>query len=119
MGEVKDMLKEFIECPGALVAVLSGEIDQYGAAYLRSKIDVETELSGKKNLVLDLSEVSFMDSAGIGLIIGRAKNLSPIGGRVALAGAEKKLKRILELGGVTRLCPLYPNYRKAVEDMMK
>ncbi len=113
------MLKEFIECPDALVAVLGGEIDQYGAAWLRSKLDVETELSGRKNLVLDLSAVSFMDSAGIGLIIGRGKRLASAGGRLALAGAGGKLRKILELSGVTRLYPLYPNYRSAVEDMMK
>ena len=113
------MLKEFIECPGALVAVLSGEIDQYGAAYLRSKIDVEAELSGVKNLVLDLSRVSFMDSAGLGLIIGRKKNMEAVGGSIALAGAKGKLKKILELSGVMRLCRLYPDYRAAVEDMIR
>ncbi len=113
------MLKEFIDCGNALVAVIGGEIDQYSAAYLRSKIDVEFELSGKQNLVLDLSDVGFMDSAGIGLIIGRAKNISALGGRIALAGAETKLKKILELGGVRRIAALYPDYRTAVEDMMR
>ena len=113
------MLKEFIECPNALVAVLGGEIDQYSAAYLRSKIDIETELSDKRNLVLDLTNVSFMDSAGIGLIIGRAKNLASIGGRVAIAGAGNGLRKILELSGVTRFACVYPDYRTAAEDMRR
>lgn len=113
------MLKEFIECGNALVAVIGGEIDQYSSAYLRNKIDIEFELSEKKNLVLDLTDVSFMDSAGIGLIIGRAKNLSSLGGRAAIAGAGKTLKKILTLSGVTRLVTVYPDYRTAVEDMMK
>lgn len=113
------MLKEFIECPGALVAVLAGEIDQYGAAYLKNKIDVEAELCGARNLVFDLSGVSFMDSAGIGLIIGRAKRLASVGGRVAVSGAGKRLTKILELGGAPRLCRFYPDYRKAVEDMIR
>ncbi|MGN1098111.1 MAG: anti-sigma factor antagonist [Clostridia bacterium] len=113
------MLKEFIECGNTLVAVLSGEIDQYSAAYLRSKIDIEFELSNKKNLVLELSEVGFMDSAGIGLIIGRYKNLTSLGGKTALAAAGPKLKKILELSGVTKLVKIYPDYRSAVEELMR
>ncbi len=113
------MLKEFIECGNALVAVLSGEIDQYCAAYIRNKIDIELELSPMKNLVIDLSKVDFMDSAGIGLIIGRKKNTEAMGGKIALAGADKKLMRILDLSGITRFIGVYSDYRKAVEAMMK
>lgn len=113
------MIKEFIECANALVAVMSGEIDQYSAAYLRGKLDIEFELSGKKNLVLDLTDVSFMDSAGIGLIIGRYKNVASRGGRVAVAAEGNKLKKIMELSGVTKLVKIYPSYRSAVEGMMK
>lgn len=113
------MLKEFIECGNALVAVLGGEIDQYGAAYMRNKIDIEFELSAMKNLVFDLSGVEFMDSAGIGLIIGRKKNAEALGGKIAIAAADKKLMRILDLSGITRVVPVYPDYRKAVEAMLK
>lgn len=113
------MLKEFIDCGNALVAVLSGEIDQRTTAYLRSKIDVEFELSGKKYLVLDLTDVSFMDSAGIGLIIGRWKKASALGGGAALAVSGQKLKKILELSGIGKIIGMYPNYRRAVEEFMK
>ena len=95
------MLKEFIDCGTALVAV------------------VEFELSGKRDLVLDLTDVSFMDSAGIGLIIGRWKNVNSIGGKTAVAGCGQKLKKIIELGGVGRLMGLYPDYRSAVKEFMK
>lgn len=113
------MLKEFIECGNALVAVLNGDIDQYGAAYMRSKIDIEFELSSMKNLVFDLSGVEFMDSAGIGLITGRKKNAEALGGKIAIAGADKKLMRILDLSGITGFVPVYSDYRKAVEAMLK
>ena len=113
------MLKEFIDCGNALVAVLDGEIDQSVTAGLKNKIDIELELSRKRNLVLDLTGVSFMDSAGIGLIIGRWKNVTSMGGGLALAAAGDKLKKILELGGVTRLVRIYPNYRRAVEEFMR
>ncbi len=112
------MIKEFIDCGNTLVAVLSGEIDQYSAAYLRSKIDIEFELCRKKNLVLDLTEVTFMDSAGIGLIIGRSKNLASMGGGFALAASDPKLKRIIGLSGVTKMVGLFPNYRSAVEGLV-
>lgn len=113
------MLKEFIDCGTALVAVLEGEIDQSVAAALKSRIDIEFELSRKRDLVLDLTNVNFMDSAGIGLIIGRWKKASAMGGGVALAAAGDKLRKILELGGVTRLVRIYPNYRRAVEEFMR
>ena len=113
------MLKEFIDCGGTLVAVLDGEIDQSVAAELKNKIDIEFELSRKRNLVLDLTRVSFMDSAGIGLIIVRWKKVSSMGGGVSLAAVGDKLKKILELGGVTRLVRIYPNYRRAAEEFMR
>lgn len=113
------MLKEFIECGNALVAVLGGEIDQHSAESIRQRIDVEFELNSKRNLVIDLSDVSFMDSAGIGLIIGRSKLVSAVGGKVALAGAGNKLKKILDLSGVRMLVKSYPDYRTAVEDMLR
>ncbi len=113
------MLKEFIDCGRALVAVLEGEIDQRSASALRERIDIEYELNGKPHLVLDLTGVTFMDSAGIGLIIGRWKNVASAGGKLALAATGRKLIKILELGGVTRLVKICPNYRKAVEECLR
>lgn len=113
------MLKEFIDCGEVLVAVLDGEIDQRSASALREKIDIELELSRKRNLVMDLTGVTFMDSAGIGLIIGRWKTVTSLGGKLTLAANEKKIKKILELGGAARLVSVWPDYRRAVEECLR
>lgn len=60
---------------GALIASLSGEIDHYAAADMRREIDSAMERSRLKDLVLDYSGVSFMDSSGIGLVMGRYQNV--------------------------------------------
>ena len=56
-----------------LVAKLDGEIDQSNATEIREKIDREISLNNMKNLVLDFDKVTFMDSSGIGMLIGSAE----------------------------------------------
>ena len=109
------MAKQFTTYKNAAAVFLSGELDQYAAADLKSKIDVEIEASGKKNLIIDLSEVSFMDSSGIGLIIGRYKMLRPLGGSVAVCGANESVRRVIELSGLERLIPYYDTAEEAAK----
>ena len=101
------MLKEVKKMKNAVAVYLDGELDQYAAAELKSKIDVEAELSGKKNLIIDLTDVSLMDSSGIGLIIGRYKTLAPLGGFVALSGGNDGVKRVIKLSGIEKIIQTY------------
>ena len=65
-----------------LTALLSGEIDHHWAAILREKIDERAAAAAPAILILDFSAVTFMDSSGIGLILGRHKLVSALGGVV-------------------------------------
>lgn len=87
----------------ALVVKIRGEIDSQSAARLRRKIDIEYDCANVRNMVFDLSEVNFMDSSGIGLIIGRYKRVSALGGVIKLKGANKTVRRIIELSGLGRI----------------
>lgn len=83
-----------------LTALLSGEIDHHGAAQLRETIDGRVAAAQPAILVLDFSAVTFMDSAGIGLILGRHKLVSAMGGVVVVQKAPKDIRRTLSVAGI-------------------
>ena len=101
------MTREFHIGKNALIFHLHGEIDQYAAAELKEKMDIEFESSHKRNLIIDLKNVALMDSSGIGLIVGRYKLVSSIGGELAVCNASDTVKKMLELGGITKIIKHY------------
>jgi stage II sporulation protein AA (anti-sigma F factor antagonist) len=91
---------------GIIEAFLSGDIDHKNAAAIRYDIDFAIERHKPKTLVLDFSKVEFMDSSGIGLIMGRFKKLSLIGGRLVVAGASGTIKKVMKIAGIEKLAEL-------------
>ena len=87
----------------ALVARVTGEIDHHAARRLRETIDMEVFRTLPSILTLDLSEVGFMDSAGLGLILGRLNLMTGRRGVLRLSGLRPAVARILSLAGVERL----------------
>ena len=93
-----------IELKNSVMTVwLSGEIDHHAAGRVREEIDNAAENVRPKQLRLDFSEVPFMDSSGIGLILGRVRRASLWGGRVSLTGLSPQLKKMAELSGAASL----------------
>ncbi len=88
---------------GALIARLYGEIDHHIAPKLRSQIDLKCESLRPARLVLDFKAVSFMDSSGIGLIMGRYRCISLLGGRMEIVNIPPTLKKIITLSGIESL----------------
>ena len=86
-----------------LVATLSGEIDHHVADGIRKDIDDEMQLYEVKNLVFDFSDVTFMDSSGIGVVLGRYKKVRSMGGTVVIKGAGSLVRQILEMSGIFSL----------------
>ncbi len=86
-----------------LTAFLSGEIDHHSAAEMRLFIDGELERSTPKILVFDFSGVEFMDSSGIGLVLGRIRVISGWGGKAAIENPKPVIRKMLSLGGLERL----------------
>ncbi len=91
-----------------LVVALSGEVDVSVTDSLREDVDRALVNFGTGNILFDLSGVEFMDSAGLGVILGRYKKLRGQGGNVYLAGAKPQVKKVLELSGLLRLMEEYP-----------
>lgn len=86
-----------------LTAHLSGELDHHTAAVIRKKIDSKAEALRPKTLTLDYQNVQFMDSSGIGLIMGRYRQMSLIGGTVEVKNVPPHLKRMFSLSGIDTL----------------
>ena len=81
---------------------LDGELDHHTAKGVRAELEALIESPRVKRLVLDLSGLTFMDSSGIGFILGRYKLAREYGGRVVVAGTGKKTRTILEMAGLAR-----------------
>jgi len=86
-----------------LCVALTGEIDHHTAAPLRAGIDEEILRYLPRRLILDFSGVTFMDSSGIGLVMGRYRLLEPFGGTVELANVPAPLKKVMSVAGLARL----------------
>lgn len=93
----------FKEKDGILTASVSGELDHCLAVSVRERIDAEFYKRLPSELLLDLSGVSFMDSSGLGLIMGRYNACKSCGKSFALTGADERALRILALAGLDRL----------------
>lgn len=86
-----------------LKAKIRGEIDHHTAAKIRTSIDGNIQKFMPKQLWLDFSGVRFMDSSGIGLIMGRYKQMSLIGGTLQIVNIPPHLQRIINLSGINTL----------------
>ena len=82
---------------------LSGEIDHHSAATVRECIDREMMKYRPKILTLDLGDVSFMDSSGLGLVLGRSALGEDIGTRIRLCSVNARIMKMLVLAGVDRI----------------
>ncbi|MDO7786438.1 anti-sigma F factor antagonist [Desulforamulus aquiferis] len=91
----------------ALLVRLSGDLDLGVADKLRITLDEHLNTKKIKYLIMNLSRVTFVDSSGLGVILGRYKKLTPFGGKVILVGAQPQVKRILELSGLMQIMESY------------
>lgn len=80
-----------------------GELDDHAANMVRRAIDAQIRTEGIRRLILDLNELTFMDSAGIGVILGRYKELAKRGAVLEIDAADEGIRRILRLAGIHRL----------------
>ncbi|MDP4120703.1 MAG: anti-sigma factor antagonist [Bacillota bacterium] len=88
---------------GKITAKLMGEIDHHTAKAMREEIDSEAEKIKPAVLYLDFSEVQFMDSSGIGLVMGRFRQMELLGGKLRVINVPEHLERIMALSGLGAL----------------
>ena len=100
------MESKFYEKDKLLIFKITDEIDDFSVQKIRRRADYEIERYMPKKVIFDFDSVTFMDSAGIGLIIGRYKFVKMLGGTVELANLTSSIKKIFEMSGILRLIPI-------------
>ena len=88
---------------GVLVAKIQGDIDHHSARHIRDSIDSYIFEKKPNSVHLDLSLVEFMDSSGLGLILGRYNTACEIGAILKILSPSKGVKKVLELAGIERI----------------
>lgn len=88
---------------GSLTVVLTGEIDHQCARSYIDAIAAKIEVYAPRECVLDFTQVSFMDSSGIAVVINALRNMTKINGRLAVAGLREQPMRVFRVSGVDRL----------------
>lgn len=111
------MYLEFEKKNDKLIVYMVGELDHHSAEEVRNKIDDRLDRDNITKLIMDFSGVSFMDSSGIGVVIGRYKKLSLKKGDICIARAKDSVKRVFELSGMFKIIKLYDNIDEAVENI--
>ncbi len=96
----------FTEREGELTARLLTEIDHHSCRSMRDKIDLKLFELKPSFLVIDFGEVSFMDSSGIGLILGRVEKARLLGCSVSVRGLSEALMKIVRLSGLDKISDL-------------
>ena len=98
---IKDVI--FFEKEGELIARIGCDIDHHSARSMREKIDDKLFELKPPTLTIDFSAVGFMDSSGLGLILGRVEKASALHIEVRLTGLSPTLMKLVRLGGLERV----------------
>jgi stage II sporulation protein AA (anti-sigma F factor antagonist) len=92
--------------PGSLTAVLVGDLDHHSAKPIRERIDAAIAEHRPTELVLDFGGITFMDSSGIGLVMGRYRLMEELGGKVVVDNAPTTIKKVMRLSGIDKLATI-------------
>jgi anti-sigma B factor antagonist len=96
------------------VVRLGGEIDVYTAPFVREKLDEQIH-AGRADLVVDLSDVTFLDSTGLGVLVGRLKIARTRGGSLRLVGTAERVLRVFAITGLDKVFEIYPDLETALD----
>ncbi len=88
---------------GIITAFIMGDIDHHSAKEIRETIDFSLESSLPEILVLDFKDVTFMDSSGIGLVMGRYKLMQSMDGELRIQNVSSHMKKVMRLAGLDKL----------------
>lgn len=113
--KVINMKITYIKKDKRLIFEIEEDIDECCVQKIRRRIDNEIQRYMPKEVIFDFSNVSFMDSAGIGLIIGRYKLINMIGGELKIANVNTQIQKIFEMSGLLRLIPVEQKDKKEVQ----
>lgn len=102
-----------------LIIRLNGELDHHNAIQIREKADKLIERNHIKHIIFDFTGAAFMDSAGIGVIMGRYRKVIFIGGKIAVASVNNTVDRIFKLSGLYKIIEKFDTVEAALNTLQK
>jgi len=98
----------------AYLIALAGEVDLYTAPEFKQQL-LEVVGQGGKDVVVDFSDTTFIDSTTLGVLVGGVKRLRPNGGQLSLVCSDRNITKIFEITGLDKVFPIYATRDEAVE----
>lgn len=98
-------VKHFME-DKTLLFEITEELDHHSCEKIRKRADYEIQRFMPKRVIIDFDRVLFMDSAGIGLVIGRYKTSSCYGAKLEIINVKEKIKRVFDMSGILKIIPI-------------
>lgn len=86
-----------------VTAAISGDIDHHSAREFRTALDDVISRSRPELLVIDMENVGFMDSSGIGLLLGRLRSVRAVGGELLVKNARREIAEVIKISGLSAI----------------
>jgi stage II sporulation protein AA (anti-sigma F factor antagonist) len=102
-----------------LIIKLNGELDHHNAVRIREEADKLIDRKNIKYIIFDFNSTTFMDSAGIGVIMGRYRKVIFIGGKIAVVNVNMSVDRILKISGLYKIIDKFDNVEAAIDVIQK
>lgn len=106
---------EFEMTDDILIANLDGELDHHTSAVIREEIDKTVDAFHSKHLIFNFEKVSFMDSSGIGVVMGRYNKITQLGGKLIITGCNEYIDRILDMAGIYTIASRLGTIAESIE----
>ncbi|NLL30959.1 MAG: anti-sigma F factor antagonist [Clostridiales bacterium] len=111
------MYLKFDKNEDKLIVTLMGELDHHSAEEVRVKIDDRIDRDNIKKVILNFKGVTFMDSSGIGVVIGRYKKMQNRDGKLCVAEINKSVGKVFEISGIYKIINIHNSLDEAVESI--
>ncbi|MFD2672834.1 anti-sigma F factor antagonist [Marinicrinis sediminis] len=103
--------------PSAVIVRLKGELDHHTADLVRSRMEEVIEQGNRPHVILSMKELTFMDSSGLGVILGRYKQLSNRGGKMVVCDMNESVYRLFEMSGLFKILTIEENEEHALSSL--
>lgn len=108
---------EYQQIEKVLVVRLKGELDHHTTGLIRAQLEEKINQEGITHLILNLKDLSFMDSSGLGVLLGRYKQLAAKQGEMVICSAGPTISRILDLAGIFKIITLKETEEEALSTL--
>ncbi len=102
---------------GIFIVRIEGELDLSSVGEFRQTVDEVLDNQRSKYLLMNLEQLTFIDSSGLGAILGRYKKVNLLGGRILVTNIKPQITRIFELSGLHKILAVYPTEAEALEQV--